>query len=119
MSYSRSVVPRRDQPRRAALGVDQPDFGGLVVVHVDGDEAPAQRLADTDEEARIGFLEDDLVVVLRRAEQMPAHAERAVAVVELGVVERPSIGRPGAPSAASVMTSPVSLPVARSRMWMV
>ena len=64
---------RRDDLRRAACWrFDQPDFRSLVVVHVDDDVAAAEHFADADEKARIGLLIDDLVVRLRRAEDMAA-----------------------------------------------
>src|SRR5690606_18748815 len=52
----------RDEARLAALvGIDQPDFAGLVIMGVDDQEFIRQGLADADEETGILFLIDDRV----------------------------------------------------------
>ncbi len=86
--------PRRHQPRHLAAVADEIKLRCLVVVHVDDDIPPAQRLPHAHEKSGIGLLVDDRVLGLRRPQHMPAHAERPVALVELHIIDRRSIRRP-------------------------
>ena len=88
---------RRDQlgRRRWRLGIDDPDFGRVVVVDVDEDVLLRIGLADAGEHAGVLFLVDQHVVGLRRAEHMPEGLQRPVVVVLQRVEIALAVGRPG------------------------
>ena len=98
------VLDRVDQPLLAACDateralvvgpVEQVDFRRLVVARRDGEISAGLGAADIHEEARIGFLVDDRVLRLIRAEAVAHDAGRTVVLVEGNVEEGGAGGVP-------------------------
>ena len=87
---------RRDQGgRRVRIGeIEQPRFGGFVIVDRDVGEAARLRLRDRHEEAGPRLLVNEGVVLDRRREPVAKNARGPVIAVEPHVIEGGRVARP-------------------------
>ena len=99
-----SDQPLRDDARLAVrrIGVNDANLRCLVIVRIDDDEAPRQRLADRDEEARIGVLIHRDVVAGIGADDMPEYLRRPVVGVDPHIEQRLAVVGPDRRAARSL-----------------
>ena len=76
------------------VGVDQPAFVGLVIVHVDDDELARLRQPDANVKTDIGLLEHQDVFCRRCADAVSPDRHRSVVLVEPHVEHRGVVTRP-------------------------
>ena len=92
-----ALAARRDQARRAGrvVGRDEPDLAGDLAAGVDDQEPLAAGQLDADPEPLVGLLVDQRRRSRGGAEHVPPHPVRAPGVVDGGVEQRATVGRPG------------------------
>ena len=71
--------------RIRAVGIDQMNFARLVIVNVDQDELARLRRGQADEEARVLFGVDELIVGYGRSEFVAVNKQRALMIVDFDI----------------------------------
>ncbi len=106
-----AMLARLDQARCRGriVGIDQPGFVGLVIMHVDDDVLRRLGLANADIEADVGLLEHQYVVGSRCADSVPIDRHRPMICVEPHVEDGGAVGSPH-DRAASVGDGIVEVP---------